>query len=525
MGPDDQVTAKQLRVAVLVEAPEVPAWIAALVARLEAAPTVELGVHAVGQSGHTRARKPALLAIYERIDRRLFRGDPDALEPVEVAVQPVPESFDGYDVVVDFVSAASESRAAGARFGVWALTHDLDERPPLERMSLRAPPGTRVYRMQIDALLGDGRCVAVHTSYGALDPTSLHRTRNQALWKAESAFAHRLETVRRLGEPYLAACPAAEAETLPRLSNRVVARGAAASALGVLSRRARALREREAWFVAARPFREPEPEGVGFGAPDGFEPLELPRAAAADPFVLRDGDATYVFFEDDDPRTRRGHISYARIDADGRVASEPETALARPYHLSYPFVFRHAGEVFLIPESSANGTVELYRADPFPASWALEHVLLRDVQALDATLHDDGDRFWLFACLTTPGASPNDDLHLWSATALAGPWLPHPLNPVVSDARSARPAGRIFRRGRDLIRPSQDCSQRYGFAIVFNRIDVLAEEDYRETPIARIDPGWRPGVVATHTYNFGGGVEVIDGIRYVPAGPLRRRRA
>ena len=171
--------------------------------------------------------------------------------------------------------ATPESRAAGVRFGVWALTHDLDERPPLERMSLRAPPGTRVYRMQIDALLGDGRRVAVHTSYGALDPTSLHRTRNQALWKAESAFAHRLETVRRLGERYLATRPAAKAETLPRLSNRAVARRAAASALGVLSRRARALREREAWFVAARPFREPEPEASGFGATDGFEPLEL----------------------------------------------------------------------------------------------------------------------------------------------------------------------------------------------------------------------------------------------------------
>ena len=512
------MNADSLRVAVLVRRPEVPAWLADLVASLEAAPTVDLAVHAVGARS-PRPRKPVLLDLYERIDRRLFAADPDALEPTVVAVQPAPASFAGHDVVLDFASA--EPDAAGVRFGVWVLTHELGERPPLERMTPRARLGTRVYRLQIDALLGDGRRVVVHRSYGALDPASLHRTRSQALWKAKAAFVHRLETVRRLGEPYLESVPGSEAQAFSQLSNRAVARYATTSALGVVSRRARALGEREAWFVAARPLGGCGPD---FGSVNGFVPLELPRDAVADPFLLEEGGATYLYFEDDDWGAGRGHISYARVDADGRVASEPETALARPYHLSYPFVFRHRGEVFLIPESSANGTVELYRADPFPTNWTLEQVLLRDVHALDATLHDDGDRLWLFACLTAPGASPNDDLHLWSSTALTGPWEPHPLNPVVSDARSARPAGRIFRQGADLVRPSQDCSQRYGFAIVFNRIDVLTDDNYRETAVGRIDPGWHPGVLATHTYNFGGGVEVIDGIRRVAAGPLRRRR-
>jgi hypothetical protein len=174
----------------------------------------------------------------------------------------------------------------------------------------------------------------------------------------------------------------------------------------------------------------------------------------------------------------------------------------------------------MIPESSASDRVELYRADPFPSRWTLAHVLLEDVRALDPTLHVEGDRLWLFVAVTEEGASPNDDLHLFSSHSLTGPWQPHPANPVVSDARSARPAGRIFRRGTELMRPSQDCSRRYGYAVVFNRIDVLTQEDYRETPVGRIDPTWHPGIFATHTYNFDSRVEVVDGKRLV----AKRRR-
>ena len=86
-------------------------------------------------------------------------------------------------------------------------------------------------------------------------------------------------------------------------------------------------------------------------------------------------------------------------------------------------------------------------------------------------------------------------------------------------------AGRIFERAGDLIRPAQDCSQRYGYALVFNRIDVLTDDEYRETPVGRVEPDWFPGLVATHTYNFGSDVEVIDGKRLVPRGPFDTGRA
>jgi hypothetical protein len=68
-------------------------------------------------------------------------------------------------------------------------------------------------------------------------------------------------------------------------------------------------------------------------------------------------------------------------------------------------------------------------------------------------------------------------------------------------------------RGGRLYRPAQDCARGYGGALVFNEVLELGPERYRERPAARLDPTWARGLNGTHTYNEGGGVEVVDGRR------------
>jgi hypothetical protein len=106
----------------------------------------------------------------------------------------------------------------------------------------------------------------------------------------------------------------------------------------------------------------------------------------------------------------------------------------------------------------------------------------------------------------------HSELYLYWSSALDGEWTPHPLNPVVSDVRSARAAGRVFERDGALIRPGQDSGPRYGYAVTFNRIDVLTPEAYRETPAWRMEPGVLPGAIATHAYDSDGVYEVVDGL-------------
>jgi hypothetical protein len=193
------------------------------------------------------------------------------------------------------------------------------------------------------------------------------------------------------------------------------------------------------------------------------------------------------------------------------VVGEPRLALQRPYHLSYPFVFEWRGDVFLLPETRENRTVELYRAERFPDRWTLERRLFEGVEAVDCTVHVADDRLWLFAGIGKPTFSCNDELHVFHAEDPRGPWRPHDRNPVVSDVCRARPAGALFREGGRLLRPSQDCSVRYGYAITFNEVEVLTPEDYRERPVARIEPGWIAGNRGSHTFSRSERLEVIDG--------------
>jgi hypothetical protein len=235
----------------------------------------------------------------------------------------------------------------------------------------------------------------------------------------------------------------------------------------------------------------------------------------SDPFVLKRGDRHVIFFEEYDWSVQRGAISYIEIDREGR-RSVPRRALERDYHLSYPFVFCDGEAVYLLPETWSQRRIELYRAKRFPCEWKLEHVLLDDIAAADATLLRYTGTFWLFVAVAPDGGPPLDELHLFYADSLLGDWLPHPMNPVVANAGSARPAGRIFSLGDELIRPAQDCASSYGRRVILNRIEALDRTCYRESRVGSIEPCGEGSALKAHTYNFDADYEVLDGCRYYP---------
>jgi hypothetical protein len=231
----------------------------------------------------------------------------------------------------------------------------------------------------------------------------------------------------------------------------------------------------------------------------------------ADPTVVEDRGTVHLFFEDYDMAAAKGAISWSTLQAGSPTAARP--VIERERHMSYPFVFRWEDRWYMVPETGADRTVELWRATDFPQRWELERVLLADVDAVDATALAHDGRFYLFVGLAVAGASLDDELCLFHARSPTDELLPHPLNPIVSDVRRARPAGGVFAHDGMLIRPSQDCSRRYGGVTVFNRITTLTPTDYAEEPIGRLGPGWLRGNLATHTFNADGSFQVVDAQR------------
>jgi hypothetical protein len=204
---------------------------------------------------------------------------------------------------------------------------------------------------------------------------------------------------------------------------------------------------------------------------------DVQASFVADPFMHWDGSGWSMFFEVLDRARGRGCIGLATSPDALRWRYE-RVVLAEPFHLSYPFVFDHGGERFMVPETFEAAQVRLYRAARFPYEWTLDTVLLDRTVAVDASLLFHEGRWWMFGC-----ASPkrHDVLRLWSAAGLRGPWREHPASPIVSgNARIGRPAGRPVAHAGRLYRFAQDCSREYGSCVRALEITRLTAAEYEE---------------------------------------------
>ncbi len=259
-------------------------------------------------------------------------------------------------------------------------------------------------------------------------------------------------------------------------------------------------------------FSSPHPNFPTFNF-DEFNPIIPPKDRFwADPFVISQDNKHFIFIEEFLYKNKKGHLNCIVLDSQGKM-EDSKIILEKPYHLSYPFIFKYHDKWFLVPESAENKTVDLYECIEFPFKWELKRNLLEGFSAYDSTLHFVNDRIWLFCTIQqSEEGSPNDDLHLFSTNnLLEGKWTPHPKNPVVSDPYTARPAGKIFNHKGMWYRPSQVCIPRYGYALSINRIDQLDEKFYHETTITQNTPNWHKQLISNHTYNSSNQLTITDG--------------
>ncbi|MFZ5783493.1 MAG: glucosamine inositolphosphorylceramide transferase family protein [Pseudomonadota bacterium] len=201
--------------------------------------------------------------------------------------------------------------------------------------------------------------------------------------------------------------------------------------------------------------------------------------------------------------------------------------LQSPHHLSYPFLLREDGVTYCLPECHQSGRALLYRYDDGRLTPVAD--LVPGARVTDGTVVFHDGLYWLFCGLEDDNDHTN--LHLFFSRTLHGPWSPHPLNPVKTDVRSARPAGPIVVHEGMLYRPAQDCSKSYGYGVSINRIDRLTVDGFQETVVATIGPAAvSKSCKGVHTLSFAGGLMVIDvrldaiGLKPILVRLLRRMR-
>ena len=246
-----------------------------------------------------------------------------------------------------------------------------------------------------------------------------------------------------------------------------------------------------------------------------------PGRFLADPFVATRDGRTCVFVENYVYRTGKAHISAFELGESGPEALG--IAVEEDFHLSFPYLFEHRGNLFMCPESSAARQIRIYRCVGFPLQWRLECVAMHGVDAVDSMIFRHEGAWWLLTNLSyAPPSDQRAELHLFrAADPLAGAWEPHRRNPVLIDPEFARNAGLLRQRG-SLVRVCQsEGFDSYGAGANLMRITHLDIGQYAEELICRITPGFLPGISGTHHMHSDGIYSVWDYKRWERVRPAR----
>jgi hypothetical protein len=337
------------------------------------------------------------------------------------------------------------------------------------------------------------------------DKRSLNRHLNKLYWKATSLIPRLLHlAVKEPSDFLLKNAQSANMEDKTEVRSGTILKKLLAETSNALLRKTTKAELKEKWKLFYRKADKGEIETDL----NLYMPVPAPADAFwADPHAIEFNGRNYIFFEEWDYKKNKGHISSMEFKDDGSF-SDAIKVLEQPFHLSYPFVFKSEGELYMIPETSANKTIELYRCTDIPYKWEFVMNLMENVHAVDATLFHHDNKWWLFTNMVeTEGASSLDELFIfYSDDFRSREWKPHALNPVISDARTARPAGALFKIGEKIYRPSQCSDGLYGRSTNINEIITLTESGFLEKKIASLVPE-QGGV---HSFSKCGSITVID---------------
>eukprot|EP00941_MAST-03F_sp_MAST-3F-sp1_P000922 g922.t1 len=207
----------------------------------------------------------------------------------------------------------------------------------------------------------------------------------------------------------------------------------------------------------------------------------------------------YLFFEMKNLKRDIGEIGVSQSINQGATWKHLGTALAEPFHLSFPFTRflphrsknlnqqERKAQWIMIPEAGGSMSIRIYSTTPdqFPFGWRLAKIPLSGKKFVDTSAIFFEKQWWIFTMIY-----PEHSLHLYVASdILDGKWIEHKASPLrIKDRKYARPAGPPIIHGGQLFRFAQDCSVSYGEHVYVMKINIINNAEYEEEVIRKWNP-------------------------------------
>ena len=537
------MTRQKLRIGLLIDSETIPLWAFDMLNAIKASNHSEIVLIVKKKSEAKskeaffsslwRKRKELVFLFYSKLEKKLFKSSPNPFESKhlknlvscpEIMVKPKETKFSDY-ILDDDIEAIKAFNVdvfirLGFRilrgdilkistYGVWSHHHGDN------KVNRGGPPGvwemfekwkeTGVVLQILTEDLDNG--IKIYDSLYETDNLFVYRNKNDYYWKSRFMIPRKLEELSRLGEAkFFQKLKKWDTEPMFYYNKLYVAPTNWEAFKGIIklywSAFKRVIKRKfyfEQWILLFK-LENTEKLSQSFYR---FKRLLPPKDRFwADPFIIKKKDRYYIFIEELLYKENRGKISVIEMDEKGNH-TKPKVVLETPYHLSYPFLIEDQGELYMLPETKENNTIELYKCIEFPHKWELEKVLFNNIKAVDSTIYKKEGKFWMFTNVEEYlGLSMTHELFLFSSESLLNDeWVPHPQNPLVHDHSKARPAGNIFTYKDRIFRPAQDCSVHYGYGMKINEILTLSESEYEEREVQSIHPNWDKDLLSTHTLN------------------------
>lgn len=234
----------------------------------------------------------------------------------------------------------------------------------------------------------------------------------------------------------------------------------------------------------------------------------------ADPFFLQVDDHHIILLaEEFRYQDKKGRLSKLVVNRANYQLEEVKTILEEPTHLSFPFIYRKDGQVYIIPESSKSGQTAVYtyqeETDEVKKISTLCHLPLTDAVLVDMP---DGRQYVLSTKVPTQN---KDHLQIYAVDTKDWQMTGYPLQDVSFESNIARNAGDVFWVDGKMYRSGQDCNKGYGHGVVIQQVRYYDGQFTFETvrtffsDFPEFDMGY-------HTFNRMNGLIVMDahGHRY-----------
>lgn len=541
---------EKLKIGLLIDTTNVPYWIYLMIEKIIQSNYAEIDLLIINGSEISKNnnitkiknnRNYFLYKIYTKLENKVYKQEPNAFATYnlkkiltdikELTIIPKQTKYSDYvedkdiqkivknnlDVIIRLgFRILKGDILKAAKCGVWSFHHgdnDINRGGPAGFWEVfQNQPVTGSILQILNEELDEGKILV--KSYSTTDPTLVKRNCNNYYMKTLSFLPRKLKELHDLGENKFLEKVEEENKNIKFYSNRLYTKPTngeffrlECSNLGrVIRRRLENTYSFEQWGLLFDIKKEISKSMWR------YKKIIPPKDRFwADPHIIARDGKYFIFIEEYIYEKSKGNIALIIMDKGGNYEYAGKI-LEKEYHLSYPHIFEFENNFYMIPETESNNDIELYKCVDFPKKWEYYGKLMNNVNAVDSTIFNHNNKWWLFSGIKeNNGASNSDELFLfYSDNPLSNKWEPHINNPIISDVRQARPAGKIFSFKNKIYRPSQNSSNYYGYGISINEIKKINEKEYEETSITSILPNWDKNITRVHTFAYDNGLSIID---------------